>query len=323
MSWCRPVLLAALVLAALVRCDRDDSAELHPGRAGAASAQAVIQESRELLKAGKLGKAQDRLKSVLRELRAQAESEEAQADVYGQLGIVYSHSAKEVEAIGAFESAADLVYRKFKPSDPRVGIAVNRLADAHVQAGAHAQAVPLYQRLLMAMREGLGKSHPGYRDTLRKLADSAAAAGKPKVTIKAIREMLDVLGHEPQGPPQAAEVAKARVKLSRALGSTGAFEEALEHASAARQLYETGAVTDTKGLEHAFSVNAVAGVLEKLGRDEEAISTMALAAKLAAERRPAHDPLVQAAERHVVGLRKHIQRKHHRARAAASTHDEV
>jgi len=43
-------------------------------------------------------------------------------------------------------------------------------------------------------------------------------------------------------------------------------------------------VADADGLEHAFSVNAVAGVLEKLGRDDEAISTMARAK---ACRRPA------------------------------------
>ena len=314
------VLLAALVLAALVRCDRQDATEPPV----AAAARAVIKESRELLEAGKLRKAQDRLKSVLRELQAQPASDEAQADVYGQLGIVYSHSAKEVEAIAAFESAADLLHRKFKPSDPRISIAANRLADAHAQSGAHVQAVPLYQQLLTAMRAGLGVSHPGYRTTLGKLADSAAAAGRPKVAIKAIRETLDVLRQEPEGSQQAAELAKARVKLARALGDTGAYEEAFEHASAARKLYETGAVSDAESLDHAFSVNAVAGVLEKLGRDEEAIGTMALAAELAAERRPAHDPLVQAAQKNLAGLKTHVARKQQRARAATTrTHDEV
>jgi tetratricopeptide (TPR) repeat protein len=183
---------------------------------------------------------------VLGELQAQQASVEALADVYGQLGIVYSHSSKETEAIAAFENAADLMARQFKPSDARVGVATNRLADALVQAGAHVRAVPLYQRLLTAMREGLGISHPGYRSTLGKLADAAAAAGKPKVAIKALRETLDVLRQEPAGgnpQQQAAEVGKARVKLARALGGTGAFEEALEHASGARELHETGAVT--------------------------------------------------------------------------------
>ena len=244
----RLAVLVAVVLAAPVRCDSatPGSSTAPPERPGAAAAQAVIQESRDLLKVGKLRKAQDRLKTVLGELQAQQASVEALADVYGQLGIVYSHSAKETEAIAAFENAADLMARQFKPSDARVGVAANRLADALVQAGAHARAVPLYQRLLTAMREGLGISHPGYRSTLGKLADAAAAAGKPKVAIKALRETLDVLRQEPAGSnpqQQAAEVAKARVKLARALGGTGAFVEALEHASAARELHETGAVT--------------------------------------------------------------------------------
>ena len=83
-------------------------------------------------------------------------------------------------------------------------------------------------------------------------------------------------------------------------------------------------MADADGLEHAFSVNAVAGVLEKLGRDDEAISTMARAAELAAERKPADDPLVVAAHKNLAGLKSHIARKQHRARAAASSaHDEV
>ena len=240
--------LAALVLAALVQCDSatPGSSTAPPERPGAAAAQAVIQESRDLVKAGKLRKAQDRLKTVLGELEAQQASVEALADVYGQLGIVYSHAAKETEAIAAFENAAELMARQFKPSDARVGVANNRLAEALVQAGAHARAVPLYQQLLTAMREGLGVSHPGYRSTLGKLAEAAATAGRPKLAIKTLRETLEVLRQQPAGgkpEQQAAEVAKVRVKLARALGGTGGFEEALEHASAARELYETGKVS--------------------------------------------------------------------------------
>ena len=240
--------LAALVLAALVRCDSatPGSSAAPPERPGAAAAQAVIQESRDLVKAGKHRKAQDRLKTVLGELEAQQASVEALADVYGQLGIVFSHATKETEAIAAFENAAELMARQHKPSDARVGVANNRLADALVQAGDHARAVPLYQQLLTAIREGLGVSHPGYRSTLGKLAEAAAAAGRPKLAIKTLRETLEVLRHQPAGgkpAQQAAEVAKMRVKLARALGGTGGFEEALEHASAARELYETGKVS--------------------------------------------------------------------------------
>ena len=79
-------------------------------------------------------------------------------------------------------------------------------------------------------------------------------------------------------------------------------------------------MADADGLEHAFSVNAVAGVLEKLGRDDEAISTMAKAAELAAGRRPADDPLVVAAQKNLAGLKSHIVRKQHRV---SSAHDEV
>ena len=316
-----PLWLVALVLPL---CRGQGSEDADPP--GTAEAKAAIDESRELLKAGKHKNAQDLLKQVLRQLELQPEAVEAQADVYSQLGVVYTKAGKEVEAISAFETSSELLHGAFGPADPRVSLAADRLAGAHVQAGDHAQAVPLYQRMLKAMRDGLGIAHPGYRLTLNKLAEAAMAAGKPKVAAKAYRETLQVLEQEPDGPARAGETAKAQVRLSRALGGTGAFKEALEHASAARKLYESGAVADADDMEHAFSVNAVAGVLEKLGRDEEAVSTMALAADLAAEQRSADDPLVAAAQKNLAGLKAHVARKQRRRAQQsppANAHDEV
>ena len=305
------ILLLALARALSSTPDGTD----HTEPPGLKHAKAVITETRDLVRNGKVKQAQDRLKQVIRTLEAEQGTEEARSEAYGQLGTVYTKASKETEAIAAFETAADVLHGKFGASDPRTSVAADRLADAYVQAKMHAKAVPLFQRLLTEMKAHLGVSHPGYRLTLGKLAEAATHDGKPKVAIKAYREMLEVMEQEPDGPGKPGETAKVRMRLARQLGGSGALEEALEHANAARALHESGAVEDdVDGMEHAFSVNAAAGILEKMGRDDEAISTMALAATMAEQTRPADDPLVQAAHRNLAGLKKHIARKRSRGK---------
>ena len=66
-------------------------------------------------------------------------------------------------------------------------------------------------------------------------------------------------------------------------------------------------------LEHAASLNGVAGVLEKLGRDELAVTYMAKAldaAQAVVSADPEMDPkLVEGAQANLNGLKKHVARK--------------
>jgi len=54
-------------------------------------------------------------------------------------------------------------------------------------------------------------------------------------------------------------------------------------------------------------------VLEKLGRDEEAISAMERAHQIAVNARDLADPMVIQAEKNLRGLKAHVMRKRERA----------
>ena len=70
-------------------------------------------------------------------------------------------------------------------------------------------------------------------------------------------------------------------------------------------------------MDVAFSTNGVAGVLEKLGRDDEAVSAMEKAHVLAIEARGGDDPAVLRAKKNLDGLRAHVKRKAARTTASA------
>ena len=89
----------------------------------------------------------------------------------------------------------------------------------------------------------------------------------------------------------------------------------MQHALAARD----GFLALPKGdpMDVAFSTNGVAGVLEKLGRDDEAVAMMEKAHTLAIEAKGTDDPAVLRAKKNLDGLRAHVRRKATRATAAA------
>mmetsp|Transcript_70154 Transcript_70154/g.156304 ORF Transcript_70154/g.156304 Transcript_70154/m.156304 type:complete len:112 (-) Transcript_70154:122-457(-) len=72
-------------------------------------------------------------------------------------------------------------------------------------------------------------------------------------------------------------------------------------------------------MDVAYSVNGIAGVLEKLDRNDEAISAMEEAYRLSVEALGSEsDPIVQRARKNLNGLRQHIQKKTARAEAVAA-----
>ena len=306
-----------------------------------ADARATAQAA---LKDGKPVKARNLLKQSLADLRVKAIPADRQnaADLLTDLGDVYSRLGQETEAVAAFEEAANYIAALHGANDPRHGLAVDRLADAHVRAGQPAEAVPLYRGLMKSMRATLGRGHPGYGVTAGKLASAAAAAGKPKAAAKAYSEALELLETAPKpddpepgggstdgmaagsGAGVDDTAAYLRVQYARTLAEAGKLEHALREATLARDAYASGSAAGS--LEHARSLNAVAGVLERLGRDDEAIAAMSEATELArrlpeAEADPAH---VAQAERNLRGLKKHVEAKRRRRAAEhVATHDEV
>ena len=67
-------------------------------------------------------------------------------------------------------------------------------------------------------------------------------------------------------------------------------------------------------LDASLAANAVAGLLEKLGRDEEAVAAMGRAAELAVEAADgdANEPIARSAARNLAALQAHVRRKQER-----------
>lgn len=281
---------------------------------GALDVKSTIKEAQADLEANRPTWARSKLKAALSELREMEKSEElAQdaADLLIELGGTYRQLSQEAEAIAAFEEAADILTQLHGADDGRHTMALSKLADAHASAGAHAEALPLYRAMLTSMRKRLGQTHPGYSWTLDRLAHSAMGAGKPKAAAKALKQLLELAGTTP-APDSIADASQIRASMqlrySTALANSGKLVEALEQAEAAEAGF---AASGSEGsLEHAQSINGVAGVLEKLGRDDDAIAAMTRAHDLV--QGSEDESVVRGAQRNLAGLQAHVRRKRER-----------
>ena len=330
-----------LIAACLALSIAEEPSQPEPGP-GAEAAKTAINTARRLATDGKRKQATDVLKAALKEAQRLDGSQEAQADLLSGLGEIYSESNKQAEMVGAFESSADLLVEKFGANDGRVSVAADRLAEAYRRSGEPVKALPLFRRLAKELKKNFGVGHVVYQQTLSKLGSAASAANKPKAAVKAWRELIKLLQQAPRQMQDGSELATVRRQLAKDLATSGALEAVLKEAELARSYYEekfdelssasgnavsgasggpssgeSGGDGSSKGpdaaLEHAFAVNAVAGILEKLGRDDEAISTMESAYEMArASGRAEDDPLVMQGKSNLAGLKRHVERKRQR-----------
>mmetsp|Transcript_46674 Transcript_46674/g.122577 ORF Transcript_46674/g.122577 Transcript_46674/m.122577 type:complete len:336 (+) Transcript_46674:48-1055(+) len=272
---------------------------------------------------GKLYLARVGLKKILDRLREDGgEPTQFHADVLTDLGKVYRHENKQIESIGAFDDAVDIQMILHGPGDPRVAMAVDKVADGYMQAQNYEEAHKIYNKLILAMRKSYGGSHPGYELTLSKYANAALSAGKPKAAIKSYEELIGLRVKSAQIPAPdtvknqdertAGSIAQIRVQYARALAQIGKFEDALVQANKAQEGF-AGTKLFRGSMEHAASFNGVAGVLEKLNRDDEAVAEMQKAYDIAAE---LNEPGIgESAKGNLEGLKAHVARKR-RAREA-------
>jgi tetratricopeptide (TPR) repeat protein len=280
--------------------------------------EAVRAEARRATTEGKLTLARKLLREALHELR-QKETKPTQwaADLLVDLGGIYRQLNQQSEAIAALEEGSEVLMALHGRGDPRYAMALDKMADAHMQASDYDLARKVYNNLLEAMRESSGSSHPGYEMTLGKAAYAALQANQPRAAIKGYTELLGIQeakGPAPKGQevPTIAGVAQLRVQYAQALAAVGELSDALEQALQAEQAYASEPSL-MHSLEHAASLNGVAGVLEKLGRDELAVTYMAKAldaAQAVVSADPEMDPkLVESAQANLNGLKKHVARK--------------
>jgi tetratricopeptide (TPR) repeat protein len=245
------------------------------------------------------------------------------ANLLSDLGGVYQRLGQESEALAVLEEAAELLRAIHGDKDPRHGMAADKHADALVQNGHHSQAAAIYRRLLDTMAINLGRNHPGYQLTLSKHANAASAAGKHGMAAKAYAEMLELYGAATKAAgssdmdggkdavdPSGQEEASIRVQYARALAGATRYDDALREAVRARDAF--AASTAAGSLEHAASINGVGGVLEKLGRDEEAVKAMGEAYQIARKAVDATPSDVAQAKKNLEGLKAHVRRKSRR-----------
>jgi len=274
-----------------------------------AAASAAKQAAQMLVQAGQLHRAQHTLKEAMAELRAgKRAATELYAHLLGDLAGIYAELGKVSEALAAREEAVDVLQPLIDRQSPQFTKALEQLADARLQAGEYLEAASLLRDILPGMREGLGSTHLACRQTMSKLAGALFDGGKPRAATKVYSQLVAVFeGLEPNDI--AAERAYAHLQLSRTLGASGSFERALHHAERAREMHASGALPQGDPVQHAFSLNAVAGVLEKLDRDDEAIHAMEAALEVATRAWQADDPMLARAHQNLAGLRAHVQRK--------------
>lgn len=270
----------------------------------------------ELLKLGKLTAARDELKTQLDAASGPA----AQADVLSELAELYIMMDKHVEAVGALEEAIELIETAHGEADPRRWMALGKLADAHSFLGNHAEAVKLYKDLVQNMRASpFGDNHPGLRVIMDKLASSASSKGDVSAAISTYRQILKLADGD-NSPSAANARASSNLHLARLLsvpkkkssadskGEEARLLEALNCAREAMELYKE--IPDSDPMNLAYSANGIAGILERLGRHEEAVHAMEHSYQLVLEiKKSESDPDVVRAKKNVDGLRSQIRRK--------------
>lgn len=277
---------------------------------GALDHEQVRKDAQVAVKAERLVPARNALKKALAELRkTEQKPTQAAADLLNDLGSVYERLGQEAERIAALDESAGVLLALHGPADPRYAMALDKLGDAHAGAEQHAEAATIFNNVLNAMRKGLGSNHPGYEFTLGKAANSALQSGKAKQAVKAYRELLE-RGETSATAKDDASVgglARVVVQYSIALAKTGKLEDALAQAIRAEKLFAGSGLAGS--IDHAASCNGVAGVLERLNRDDEAIAAMTKALEITRASEDVHTELVKGAQRNLNGLKRQIDRK--------------
>eukprot|EP00967_Tisochrysis_lutea_P134655 scaffold238112_cov30-Tisochrysis_lutea.AAC.1 len=280
---------------------------------------ALVREGQELVATGNPAKAQLLYRDTLGKLGLSNEVAEARASLFEALAEAKSAQGKDADAVGAMEAAHEVLNDALGPNHAKVGSVLGRLADAHAAAGDHSSAANALGQLVAGMRaQNVGAMHPGFRHSLSKYAAALAAAGRRSDSIKVYKELIEMMTSL---PPEhvGGEIAAAHVALATQVAQTAnekSLNEALGYAQLARRMHDDpnlhgdkSRLSGAEPLDAAIAANALSGILERLGRDEEAVEEMDLAYRLAVSVVGEDDQLAMHAQRNLEQLRRHIQRK--------------
>lgn len=221
-------------------------------------------------------------------------------------------------AITFYRQVLSNLKRTLGVSHPGYQLTLSKMASAAKNAGKDSSATKAYAEMLELMNAELASSaRPGTAGSSAAGGGEGGAGGggggdddDPDGEHAAREEERKAAFDE--GKVGAAAV---RVQYARSLAGQKKYVEALKEAEKARDEYAASAAANS--LEHAASLNGVAGTLEKLGRDDEAIGAMEAAYKMAEKAPSADASMVSQAKRNLDGLRAHVKRKRAKAKAKA------
>ncbi|MCB9945507.1 MAG: tetratricopeptide repeat protein [Geminicoccaceae bacterium] len=99
------------------------------------------------------------------------------------------------EALPHFEMALSLAEQRFGPTDPRISVELNNLAEAYRVLGRYDEAEPLYERAVELDEGNLGTDDPDLATSLNNLALLYRAQNRLTEAEQLYERSLDILEH--------------------------------------------------------------------------------------------------------------------------------
>ena len=200
-------------------------------------------------------------------------SDTIRGEVQEEIGDIYRTLGRHTDAVASYERATTRFERVFGSSPATYyGKVANKLADAHLNAGEPAKAMDLFVFLANSMEKAFGKKHPAFGAMIEKVGTAALASGDATTAVRAYSDLLAQHDHNDGSDEAKVGRASDRLKMARALSESGDPAAALEHAEEALQMYSNGSIAHAGG--HVYALNGMASVLEKMGREAEAITKL-------------------------------------------------
>lgn len=162
------------------------------------------------------------------------ETHPAVATALANVAYVYHVQGKYDAAESMYEELIALRKTVLGERHPDVATLLHNLAFLHYEKGDSAQAMALESDVLDMRREVLGDRHPDVAKSLNAIALWSMEGGKLETAESLLREAVEInIGIHGDDHP---DVADSLTLLASCLVAQGRFDEAYEHAGAARQM---------------------------------------------------------------------------------------
>ncbi|MCB2011155.1 MAG: tetratricopeptide repeat protein [Geminicoccaceae bacterium] len=151
------------------------------------------------------------------------------------------------EALPHFEMALSIAEQRFGPSDPRVSVELNNLAEAYRVLGRFDEAEPLYERAVSLDERNLEENDPNLATSLNNLALLYRSQNRLAEAEQLYERSLDIL-EEAYGPHHP--------NVAKSLNNLAVLYDVQGHREQARPMIERALAIarDTMGPEHPTAI---------------------------------------------------------------------